>query len=292
MDLRTAAAFIVCFTLLYLAPTYCLEVRLSEELVWGLVGQAVELKAEYQLGVSERLHSITWRVDKDYPTRILQYIASRNTTLPSAPYQHRVQFNSTTGSLCIARFTESDRGLYHITVTAVDGTEVKAQARVAVYEPVSGIIVSLYPNRTSPQQNVTLKCSVVAGSKLQFAWSKDGQNITARGWVVQWDMGQDLVLPELGWEDCGTYTCKVWNTINSQSLSLNLTASSDVPVCQTQDMPERLRFLLLSPVLLCFLLGVVLLFFSIGGELPLTWCSGKCSQVWAGGRLHSCAQDP
>ncbi|XP_059824886.1 HEPACAM family member 2-like [Hypanus sabinus] len=264
MDLRTTAIFIVCFTLLYLAPTYCLEVRLSEQLVWGQLGEPVELKAEYQLGVSERLHSITWRVDKDFPTRILQYIASRNATLPSAPYQHRVQFNSTTGSLCITRFTESDHGLYHITVTAVDGTEVKAEARVAVYEPASGIIVSLSPNRTSPQQNMTLKCSVMGGSKLQFTWSKDGQNVTARGWVVQRDMGQDLVLPELGWEDCGTYTCTVSNRISRLSFNLSLTASSDVPVCQTQDMPERLRFLLLTPVFLCFLLLVVLLLLSVG----------------------------
>ncbi|XP_051901296.1 uncharacterized protein LOC127587144 [Pristis pectinata] len=189
---------------------------------------------------------------------------ARTPPCPPRPTRHRVRFHSATGSLRLSDFTQSDRGLYQITVTAVDGAEAKAQAQVAVYEPVAGIDVSVSPNRTSPGQNLTLSCSVSGGSDLRFFWTKESRNVTERAWPVPRDLGQDLVLSVLSWADCGTYTCTAWNLLNRQTRSINLTASSDLPQCQIPDSPGvRIRLLVLAPVLLCFLLLVGSLAFSL-----------------------------
>ncbi|XP_069796147.1 HEPACAM family member 2-like [Narcine bancroftii] len=257
MDVRNGATIILCFALLCAVPfpARCLEVRLEDREVHGMLGKTLDLRSRYRLEAGERLHSITWRVDRDYPTRILQYITGKDTTLPSSPYRHRIRFDSATGSLCLFNFSRGDRGLYQITLTTVDGIEHKDGAKVEVYGPVVGIRVAVIPNQTSLGPNLTLSCTVTGGSQLRIWWSKVGRNITGSSRLESGHSRLLLPLSVRSWEDCGTYTCSAWNLLNRVTRSLNLTGLPGLPQCQTMENARlRLRFLLVAPALFCLLL--------------------------------------
>ncbi|XP_067831550.1 hepatic and glial cell adhesion molecule-like [Heptranchias perlo] len=245
MDIRTRPSVIICIVLLFTGAGSCLDVKLKEEIIYGIDGQAIHLDATYQVEPSNKLHSITWKVDREGPTRILQYIAGKNKTLPSTPYRSRIQFDSETGSLVLFNFAESDQGSYQVTVTAEDGAETKASTEVTAYERISGVMVSMALNETNSPSNVTLICSVRNGTKPDFFWTKGGKNVTDMSGLVIEESGRRLVLHMISLEDCGSYTCKVSNELNHQIYSLNLSASSNFPQCEVQGITrKRHRYLL------------------------------------------------
>ncbi|XP_067874577.1 hepatic and glial cell adhesion molecule-like [Heterodontus francisci] len=257
MDVRrTRPSAIISIVLIWAAAALCLNVHLKEETIYGISGRSIYLEATYRVEPSNKLHSITWKVEKERPTRILQYIVSKNKTLPSTPYRHRIGFDSETGSLVLSRFAESDQGIYQITVTADDGAEDKASTEVTVYEPIAGVSVTMTANETGSGSNATLSCSVQSGTKPEFSWTKDGENITATGGLALWNTRQRLLLHMLSLDDCGTYTCSVTNLLNKQTHSLNLSASSGFPQCELRlSIKKRHYYLLLvSLVILATLL--------------------------------------
>ncbi|XP_078393070.1 hepatic and glial cell adhesion molecule-like [Cetorhinus maximus] len=245
MDVRqTWPSVIVSIVLLLTGAGLCLNVNVKEAIIHGITGHPVHLEATYLVEPSNKLHSITWKVDKEGPTRILQYIVSKNRTLPSTPFRHRIKFDSETGSLVLFDFAPSDRGTYQITVTADDGAEDKASTEMTLYEPIAGIMVTMTPNETFSSHNVTLSCSVERGTEPEFSWRKDGRNITES----LWNSGQSLNLPMFSLEDCGTYACLVANQLNSKTHSLNLLESSRFPQCRV-DLRKNTRHHYVLPVL-------------------------------------------
>ncbi|XP_038669798.1 HEPACAM family member 2-like [Scyliorhinus canicula] len=250
MDIRqTLPSVIISIILLLTGAGLCLNVKLKEGNIYGISGQSINLKATYLVESSNKLHSITWKVDKSGPTRILQYIINKNKTLTSTPYRNRIKFDSKTGSLILLDFTPSDQGTYQIIVTADDGAEDKASTEVTLYEPIEGITIIMAPNQTSSIRNVTLSCSVKYGTMPKFSWTKNGKSIMETESISLCNLGQSLTLHAFGLEDCGTYTCSVANRLNNQTYSLNLLASSNFPQCRV-DLSTNKRQHYIIPILI------------------------------------------
>ncbi|XP_060708578.1 HEPACAM family member 2-like [Hemiscyllium ocellatum] len=245
MDIKGPKAIVFINVVLLLTAGYALNVNLRDAVIYGISGQPIHLQASYHVGPSNRLHSIIWKVDNVGATRILQYIVSMNTTIPSSPYRTRIQFDSETGSLRLSNFTPFDQGTYQITVTADDGAEDKASTQVTMYEHIAGVTVTMTPNVTNSMRNITLSCSVERGTRPEFSWTKDRKNITETERLSIGNSGQTLELYMLGAEDCGTYTCLVTNQLNNQTQSLSLSASLNFLQCSTDlASPKRHHYLL------------------------------------------------
>ncbi|XP_072409579.1 hepatic and glial cell adhesion molecule-like [Chiloscyllium punctatum] len=258
MDIKGPKAIAFVNIVLLLTAAGCaLNVNLREDVIYGISGQPILLEASYHVGPSNRLHSIIWKVDNVGATRILQYIVSKNTTIPSSPYRTRIQFDSETGSLRLFNFTPLDQGTYQITVTADDGAEDKASTLVTLYERIAGVTVTMTPNVTNAMRNITLSCSAEGGTQPEFSWTKDRKNITETERVSIGNSGQTLELYMLGAEDCGIYTCLVTNQLNSQTQSLSLLASPSFPQCSTDwALPRRHHYLL---IIITVASGIVLM---------------------------------
>ncbi|XP_041032806.1 hepatocyte cell adhesion molecule-like isoform X2 [Carcharodon carcharias] len=267
MDVRQTWPSVIVSIVLLLTGL-CLNVNVKEAIIHGISGHPVYLEATYLVEPSNKLHSITWKVDKEGPTRILQYIVSKNKTLPSTPFRQRIKFDSETGSLVLFDFTPSDQGTYQITVTADDGAEDKASTEVTLYEPIAGIMVTMTPNETFSSRNVTLSCSVERGTEPEFSWRKDGRNITETGRLSVWNSGQSLNLPMFSLEDCGSYACLATNQLNNKTGSLNLLASSRFPQCRV-DLRTNPRHRFVLPVL----------FVIVGTLMGLVSCSAKVGKI-------------
>ncbi|XP_072325123.1 hepatic and glial cell adhesion molecule-like isoform X2 [Scyliorhinus torazame] len=166
MDIRqTLPLVIIGIILLLTGVGLCLNVKLKEGNIYGISGQSINLEATYLVESSNKLHSITWKVDKAGPTRILQYIISKNKTLTSTPYRNRIRFDSNTGSLILLDFTPSDRGTYQIIVTADDGAEDKASTEVTLYAS-SNVPQCRVDLRTNKRQHYIIPILIVTFSTL------------------------------------------------------------------------------------------------------------------------------
>ncbi|XP_048379672.1 hepatic and glial cell adhesion molecule-like [Stegostoma tigrinum] len=257
MDIKGARTIgIINMVLLMTTTVFPLSVNLKEDVIYGISGEAIFLEASYHVEPSSRLHSIIWKVDNAGATRILQYIVSKNTTLPSSPYRNRIQFDSETGTLRLSNFSQLDQGTYQITVTAEDGAEDKASALVTLYEPIVGVMVTMMPNDTTSVWNVTLSCSAERGTQPEFSWTKDWKNVTETERLSIINSGQTLVMHMVSAEDCGIYTCRVANQLSNKTQSMNFLASPSFPQCRRNpSSPKRNHYL---PVVVLVAFGIAL----------------------------------
>lgn len=247
-----------------------LGVRVREGRTLAVLGGPANLWTELDVGRGERLHSITWRVEREGqgPVRILQHIVAKNSTLLSTPYGSRVHFDPDTGSLRLLVFTAGDCGRYRITVTAANGVEARDQTRLDIYEPVGSLYVSVATNWTSALDNLTLSCRVMGGSDVRVVWEMDGRNVTDRSRLLSREHELELFLPQLSASHCGVFTCRAWNQLNRQSSSLYLADYLDMPQCRSvSEGSVRARLLLLGPALFCCLL--------LAGALACSLTDGK-----------------
>ncbi|XP_074864124.1 cell adhesion molecule DSCAML1-like isoform X2 [Carettochelys insculpta] len=159
------------------------------------------------------------------PENVVDYYKTEKALVIYAPFQDRVIFNESTGSLLLKNVQETDSGIYRATVNLnkVDAREVRLQVLEPVPEP------QLQINSTAVGSSVELSCKVPAGHVQAIDWKKDGKPLPSN---KCYQLSKDftvLYIPEAQKSDCGSFSCNVSNDISWQETYVHLTLDGIMP---------------------------------------------------------------
>ncbi|XP_053536645.1 carcinoembryonic antigen-related cell adhesion molecule 5 [Ictalurus punctatus] len=131
--------------------------------------------------------------------------------LPS--YTDRVRLNPTTYALELRRLTESDTGLYSLTVDTPTNP-FTGETSLQVFVPASNVII--VPSKTELVEfssTVSLVCSA-SGSSLSFIWLNGSSGVRAGERVQLTDNNSSLTITSVTRYDTGPYQCEASNIIS------------------------------------------------------------------------------
>ncbi|XP_059498846.1 SLAM family member 5-like isoform X1 [Stegostoma tigrinum] len=130
----------------------------------GSLGQSVSLSVEVPNNTT--VSEVSW-TQSSTKTKIVGLARGSIEYFGSEEYKKRIYFHPGNFSLQISDLRREDTGQYEVTVTVTSGKQKIETVQLDVYEAVTGTNVNI-GNITNC--NVTLRCSVNAGSNVSFTW--------------------------------------------------------------------------------------------------------------------------
>ncbi|XP_067404548.1 hepatic and glial cell adhesion molecule-like isoform X2 [Emydura macquarii macquarii] len=169
---------------------------------------------------------IQWEyINSSMSQNIVDYYRVGITPVIYKPYEDRVIFYSSNGSLLLKNVQVTDSGTYRATVN-LNKIEAR-QTALRVIEPVSK--AQLQINSTVVGSAVELSCKVPVGKVQAIDWKKDGKPLPRNRCYQLSENFRVLYIPETQKTDCGSFSCNASNEISWQETSVNLTIEGITP---------------------------------------------------------------
>ncbi|XP_072251141.1 cell adhesion molecule CEACAM5-like [Leuresthes tenuis] len=152
---------------------------------------------------------VSWSFGADH----IPIITSDTTSNITGPeYEGRITLFTSTGSLELRNLKLSDGGDYAVTVRSAGELAKQGQTRLAVYEPVSNVIITLSSNELVEfNSSVSLSCSS-SGSPISFLWMNGSSVVTASDRVQL--RGSTLTIVNVTRYDNLPFRCRAFNPVS------------------------------------------------------------------------------
>ncbi|XP_076464722.1 protein amalgam-like [Babylonia areolata] len=125
-----------------------------------------------------------------------------------------VVFNN--GTLMVTAATERDAGTYKCTAQNGVDTPVFRDMQLVIAQKLKAEIQS-HSGVAMEGETVRLRCDVSGYPPPSVTWEKNGVPVTSRAGAKAYQQGDNLVVPQVGIEDAGVYTCVGTNSLGGSA---------------------------------------------------------------------------
>ncbi|XP_010747163.3 uncharacterized protein si:dkeyp-97a10.2 [Larimichthys crocea] len=213
MDLQCFLCWRVALLLLLMPCGFqCMSVHIiNEQPVHVIPSSNLVLKARIEPGPQEEIALITWEREPETglaPERVtLAKCPSKSKCSYKRPNVH-VKVEQQEATLEIVGYSNSDSGIYAVTVTDQTGVKTTGHCIVRIYEAVHHVSVSINMSHSS------LVCGEAWGTDPHFSWLHERAPVTKSVGSVSED-GTTLIVTMTPF--CGHFTCMVSNKLGYSS---------------------------------------------------------------------------
>ncbi|XP_030066596.1 carcinoembryonic antigen-related cell adhesion molecule 5 [Microcaecilia unicolor] len=150
-------------------------------------------------------------------------------------FKQRYTFSQENFALWISQLNLEDDGLYTQRITFKNGSSVTIKRRLTVHIPVSNVHVTMNPSCPSLGENVTLHCTKMMGSTVDYSWHKCNQLVPDRNGTSLSQDNAYLTLINVRESDVGNYRCVVQNKVSQehQDIALQLCTAEPSNECSS-----------------------------------------------------------